>query len=315
MAGAKGERLVTALYTTFALLAFASNSVLCRMALGTARADPSSFTAIRLLAGAITLWLVSRAARPRPAPLRQAGALRLQDRQHLVPASDAPRFLAWLSPLMLFTYAAAFSFAYVTLSTGTGALILFGSVQATMLLVAVAAGERPHALQWAGLAVALAGLVYLVLPGLSAPTPLGSALMAAAGIAWGVYTLRGRGTQDALTSTKSNFVRAVPFAALLALATLGSLRTAGAGALLAVLSGALASGLGYVGWYAALRGLTATRAASVQLMVPLLAAGGGVALLDEPVTLRLTSAALMILGGVGLAVFGRQHRARGTARG
>ena len=179
-----------------------------------------------------------------------------------------------------------------------------------MILAALGSGERPHPLQWAGLAVALGGLVYLVLPGLSAPAPLGSALMGVAGISWGVYSLRGRGTSDPLASTTVNFLRSVPFVAILLLATWSSLHSAGSGALLALLSGALASGLGYVVWYAALRGLTTTRAATVQLTVPVLAAGGGVALLGEPVTLRLGLATLLILGGVGLAVFGRQQGAR-----
>lgn len=281
-----------------ALLAFATNSVLCRLALGTSRADPASFTAIRLLSGAVTLWLVSRSVRPRP-PALPAPAGR---------ASAASHRLAWISPLMLFTYAAAFSFAYTTLSTGTGALILFGSVQATVLLGAVSSGERPQVVQWAGLGAALAGLVYLVLPGLDAPVPRGAALMATAGVAWGVYTLRGRSVPDPLTSTAANFARSLPFVALLVLAAFGSLRAVGAGVVLAVLSGALASGLGYVVWYAALRGLTATRAASVQLTVPVLAAAGGVVLLHEPVTLRLVAAAALILGGVGLAVGGRRRR-------
>jgi drug/metabolite transporter (DMT)-like permease len=215
---------------------------------------------------------------------------------------------------MLFLYAVTFSFAYISLSAGTGALILFGAVQITMILSGLIAGERPRLLEWLGLLAALGGLVYLVLPGLSAPSPLGSALMALAGIAWGVYSLRGRGIDDPVANTTGNFVRAAPLALIVSLIALSNYSLSPKGALLAVLSGALASGLGYVIWYAALRDLTATRAATVQLAVPVIAAIGGIFFLAEAVTLRLTFASIAILGGVGLAISRRTKETESNAK-
>lgn len=208
------------------------------------------------------------------------------------------------SALALFAYAAAFSYAYVALPAGTGALLLFGAVQATMLGADLRAGERLRPARVAGLALALAGLVVLVLPGLGAPAPLAAGLMLAAGVAWGVYSLRGRGSPDPLGQTAGNFARALPFAALLAAAAwaLGTFHLDVAGAGLATASGALASGVGYALWYGALRRLSATEAGIVQLSVPVLAALGGVVLLAEPVTLRLVVASVIVLGGVGLAL-------------
>ncbi len=207
---------------------------------------------------------------------------------------------------MLFLYAIAFSFAYLSLSAGTGALILFGSVQVTMLLVALHSGERPQLLEWLGLLFALGGLVYLVLPGLEAPSPVGSVLMMIAGIAWGVYSLRGRGVGSPLANTTGNFIRAVPLIIVVRLVLMNDVHMTQSGILLAVLSGAIASGVGYVIWYTALAGLSATRAAIVQLSVPVLAAWGGVALLAEDVSLRLVLAGALILGGIALAIAGRR---------
>ena len=277
--------------TAFALVSFASNSVLCRMALGASEADPAAFTGVRLLSGALALWLLA--------------STRRQNRR-----TGSP----WISAFLLFAYAAAFSFAYLGLSVGTGALVLFGSVQATMLLAALRSGERPHPLQWAGLVLALAGLVVLVFPGLRAPAPGASALMAIAGISWGIYSLRGRGSSAPLADTARNFLLTLPYVALLVLLGLRSLHASPRGLALAVLSGAIASGVGYVAWYAALAGLTATRAATLQLTVPVLAACGGVVLLGESVGLRLLLAGAMILGGVGLAVGSGQARESGTRR-
>jgi len=203
---------------------------------------------------------------------------------------------------MLFLYAVPFSLAYVSLGAGTGALILFGAVQATMLGAALTSGERPRVQHWAGLMLALGGLVYLVLPGLTAPSPVGSALMTAAGVSWGIYSVRGRRATDPLAETAGNFARAVPLALGVSIVAAAYASWSLEGAALAVLSGALASGLGYVAWYAALAGLTATRAASVQLAVPVIAAVGGVVLLAEPVAVRLVASAILILGGVGLAL-------------
>lgn len=292
MATAAGPGARILLLTALAMTAFAANSILCRLALAGGAIDAAGFSAVRLLSGAVALALIQIA---RQRSLRIGGS--------------------WTSAAMLFLYAVPFSFAYLRLSAGTGALILFGAVQATMLSAALVAGERPPPRQWTGLALSLAGLVYLVLPGLTAP-PLGaSLLMGLAGVGWGYYSLRGRRTGDPLVETASNFVRSLPLAGLLVLAAAAHLHATPDGLLLAVLSGALASGAGYAVWYAALGGLTATRAAIVQLSVPLLAAAGGVLWLSETVTLRLALAAVAILGGVALAVTGRRTaRAPAAAR-
>jgi drug/metabolite transporter (DMT)-like permease len=279
--------LRTLALTVFTMVAFASNSILCRLALGAGSIDPASFTTLRIASGAVTLVLIASLSRRRARP---GGG--------------------WASAFFLFLYAIAFSLAYISLSAGTGALILFGCVQATMLGAALRSGERPGALQWTGLVIALGGLAFLTAPGLTAPAPAGSALMATAGVAWGVYTLRGRSGQDPLAATARNFSRAVPFALAVSLVLLGKRDISARGAVLAVASGALASGIGYVVWYAALRGLTATRAATVQLSVPVLAALGGVMFLSEVLTARLAVSAVLILGGVALALAGRMRRSR-----
>ena len=267
------------------MIAFASNSILNRLALGRQSIDAVGYTTIRLMSGALVLLLIAS----------------------LQTNSTVPKVRGnWISAAMLFIYATAFSFAYLSLSAGTGALILFGSVQMTMILAALRSGERPHRLEWLGVLLALSGLVYLVLPGLRAPSPLGSALMVTAGIAWGVYSLRGRGSGSPLGDTAGNFLRAVPLIILVRLVTLNNVHRSPAGILLAVLSGAVASGLGYVIWYAALTGLTATRAAIVQLSVPVLAAWGGVVFLAEEISLRLILAGAFILGGIALAIAGRR---------
>lgn len=211
----------------------------------------------------------------------------------------------WTSAAMLFLYAISFSLAYLSLSVGTGALLLFGSVQMTMIVASLRSGDWPHPVEWAGIALAFWGLVYLVLPGLEAPSILGSALMVVAGVAWGVYSLRGRGSGSPLGDTTGNFIRAVPLILLILLPSRNGVQLSRTGILLALLSGALASGLGYVIWYAALAGLTATRAAIVQLTVPILAAWGGVVVLAEEISLRLILAGVLILGGITLAIAGR----------
>jgi drug/metabolite transporter (DMT)-like permease len=274
--------------TGVTMIAFASNSILCRLALAADAIDPIGFTTVRLAAGAIALLAIARLG----------GRRRTADRRG-----------SWASGLALFVYALGFSLAYVRLDAGVGALVLFGFVQLTMIVRGFLGGERPDALQWAGLATATVGLVVLVFPGLTAPAPPGAALMAAAGIAWGVYSLRGRGALDPVVSTTDNFVRAVPMALAVAAVALGRLHATPRGILLAVASGAIASGVGYVLWYVALRGLTATRAASVQLTVPVIAAVGGVLFLSETVTARLAAAAVLVLGGVGATLVGRIRRA------
>lgn len=272
------------------MVAFAANSLLCRLALAQPRIDPASFGSIRLVSGALVLALI------------------VQMRAD----SDAPPRSDWLAATMLFAYVALFSFAYLSLSAGTGALILFGAVQLTMLGAGLRAGERFAPAAWAGLAAAIAGLVYLVSPGVSAPAPLGATSMALAGAAWGVYSLRGRGVADPLAATASNFARAVPLALALSVLTAGAVHADAPGVALAVASGALSSGIGYVIWYAALRGLTAMRAATVQLSVPPIAAIGGALMLAEPLTPRLMLASAAILGGIAVVL---ATRARAVARG
>ena len=278
-------RVRTALLTVIALMAFAGNSLLCRLALTRTRIDAASFTTIRIASGALVLLLLVQL---RPGRKHAGGS--------------------WPSALALILYAAGFSFAYVRLTAGTGALLLFGAVQATMITVGVLRGERLSALQSGGLLLAYAGLIDLVLPGISAPPLVSAVLMLAAGAAWGVYSLRGKGAGDPTAVTAGNFVRAVPLAILVSVLA-GSYRSVdSAGAGYAVASGALASGLGYAVWYTALHDLRATTAATVQLSVPVIAAAGGVLLLREPLTSRLLIAAACILGGVALVVRTRARR-------
>lgn len=282
----------TILLTAVAMVAFAANSLLCRMALGAGLIDWASFTTIRVVSGAITLSLI----------------LYLRRRPRAGTNAD------WRAAVMLFTYMVFFSSAYLSLSAGTGALILFGAVQLTMFTWALWRGERFEPLSWAGLALAIGGLVYLVSPGLAAPDPLGAGLMAIAGIAWGVYSLLGRNAGDPLEATTRAFVYCVPPVLILVAAHYfaSNAWAALSGVALAIASGAIASGCGYVIWYAALRGLTATHAAVVQLSVPVIAAFGGVLFLAEDVTLRLILAAVGTLGGVTLVLM--QRAAKPTAR-
>lgn len=271
--------------TGAALFGFAANSILCRTALGDRAIDAASFTAIRIGAGAAVLAVIVAL---KGARFRGAGS--------------------WPSGAALFAYAAAFSFAYLRLTTATGALILFATVQMTMLGWAVLRGDRPAALEWLGIAIAASGLILLVLPGLAAPDPLGALLMASAGIAWGAYSLRGRGATRPLAATADNFMRAVPFAALLLIAIpIAGGKVSLEGAVLAIASGAIASGLGYSLWYAALPHLAASHAAIVQLAVPVIAAAGGAVVLGESVTYRLAGATAAILGGIALALLTKRR--------
>jgi drug/metabolite transporter (DMT)-like permease len=276
--------------TLLAMIAFASNSLLCRVALKQTNIDAASFTFVRIFSGAAALWLIIKTRNLKN-----------------VAADDGQSGGNWWSALALFAYAAAFSFAYNTLSAGTGALLLFGAVQATMILWGLRKGEKLQALQVVGLALALIGLVALVLPGLSAPPLIGAVLMLSAGIAWGVYSVRGRQSEDPVAITAGNFLRAVPFAAAVSIALLPWARLDRTGIGYAVLSGAIASGLGYVIWYTALSGLNAASAASVQLSVPVLAAAGGIVLLGEPLTLRYVLASIAVLGGIALVVLEKRR--------
>ncbi|GGX67725.1 DMT family transporter [Saccharospirillum salsuginis] len=278
-------------YTVLALIAFAANSVLCRLALGDLSIDAASFTATRLIAGGLMLLVL----------------MSLKER----------RFNArtWLKSgsikgaLYLFVYAATFSFAYVQLDTATGALILFGTVQLTMVLLSLFRGERMGTLEWIGFGVALAGFVYLILPGLTTPSVTGFVLMMASGIAWGLYTLNGRGSRTPMLDTTGNFVRTAPLVLLLFLPFIDDILITPTGFWLAISSGALASALGYILWYSALPHLTGIQASVYQLSVPLIAALGGVVLVGESLTARLGVATLMLLGGIGLLLWGKRRQA------
>jgi drug/metabolite transporter (DMT)-like permease len=272
--------------TCLAMLAFAGNSLLCRLALKSTGIDAASFTSIRIVAGALALWAIVRIRDGKTAP---AGT--------------------WASAFWLFAYAAGFSFAYTTLPASTGALLLFGAVQATMIGYGLWKGERLGAVQVAGVLLAFGGLAGLLLPGLAAPPALGAALMLFAGVAWGVYSLRGRAAGDPTRVTAGNFLRAVPFALLVSLAVGMPASVDPAGVACAVASGALASGVGYAIWYTALGGLKATVAATVQLSVPVIAALGGVAFLGEALTMRLIVSSAAILGGVALVIVMRGRAA------
>jgi drug/metabolite transporter (DMT)-like permease len=264
------------------MVAFAGNSVLTRLALGRGAIDAATFSTLRIAGGAGMLLATTA--------IVDSGSVRMTG--------------SWMSAAVLFLYAIPFSFAYNSLTAGTGALILFGFVQATMMIAAVGAGERPHWSQWIGLALAVCGLIYLVLPGLKAPSPSGSALMAVAGVMWGVYSLRGRGAVSPLQLNMSNFLRTLPLVAVVNLLVASQIHMTTSGVLLALGSGAITSGLGYVLWYTALRNLTATHAAIVQLMVPVLAGAGGVLLLGETISLRLIVSGTIVLGGIALALTG-----------
>lgn len=272
------------------MLAFAGNSLLCRAALRHGGIDAASFTSIRIASGAFVLYLL--------ASLRDARGGVASGRGN------------WLSAFALFAYAAGFSFAYLSLSAATGALLLFGAVQATMIGHGLWRGEHLRAAQKAGLVIAFAGLVGLLLPGLSAP-PLGAAcLMLAAGAAWGIYSVRGRSAGDPLRVTAGNFLRAIPMSAALSLCLLGSASADSAGVLAALASGALASGLGYAIWYTVLPSLQSTSAAVVQLGAPVLAALGGIVWLGEPLTFRFLLPAIAVLGGIALVTVVRRTEGR-----
>jgi drug/metabolite transporter (DMT)-like permease len=275
----------TAALTAAALVAFASNSILCRLALHRELADPVSFASLRLCSGAVALGLLM-----------------------LFTLRGERMGGSFLAAAALFAYAAPFTYAYTRLTAGTGALLLFGSVQATMLGRDLVRGARPSTSELVGLAMAVGGLIGLVAPGLSSPDPLGALLSIVAGIAWGVYSLLGRGVTRPLAATTGNFVRSLVFVPVLWLVARPDVRLGAPGAALAVASGALASGVGYAVWYAALRGLSATQAAILQLLVPVLAAVAGVVILGEDVSVRLVLSAVVILAGVALAIAGPRRR-------
>lgn len=274
------------LFTAFALVAFAANSVLNRLALGGNTIDAGSYIGIRLVSGAITLWLINGVSK----------------KNFNLSLKSNP-----LSAFYLFLYGVAFSYAYRSLTSGTGAFILFGTVQTTMLTVLLLRGERPRISEWAGLIMAICGLTYLVFPGLSSPDFFGALLMLTAGVAWGFYTLRGKGVKDPLETTALNFMLAVPMVLFVNLFTFSQSHFSTEGVTYAILSGAIASGVGYVIWYAALKGLTTTQAALLQLSVPIIAAMGGIVFLAETITTRLIIAGVLIICGVALALVGKRY--------
>ncbi|MDD5056842.1 MAG: DMT family transporter [Sideroxydans sp.] len=265
--------------TVITMMAFAGNTLFCRMALKLTAIDAASFTTIRLISGAATLWLIANLFRG-----HKSGKG------------------SWRSAAALFAYAILYSYAYVTLPAAMGALLLFGAVQATMIGYGISKGERLHGWQIVGLVLALAGLTGLLLPGLTAPPLIGTVLMLASGVAWGIYSLRGKGAGDATRITAGNFLRAVPMAAAVSLVTLDGATLDSAGIAYAVASGALASGIGYAIWYSVLPALKAASASTVQLSVPVITALGGVLFLGEAVTLRLVLASGAILGGIALVI-------------
>lgn len=274
----------TFILSAITLIAFAANSVLCRLALGSGAIDAASFTILRLLSGAVTLAIVVTFAH-RKRPVTSRGS--------------------WRGAGSLFLYAATFSYAYITLETGTGALILFGAVQTTMIVGSLLSGTRLRVPEWVGAFVAFSGFLYLVLPNVTTPSIAGFMFMSAAGIAWGIYTLIGRTSAAPLGDTAFNFIRSLPFVLVLIPFAVGSFSITTKGALLAVLSGGLASGIGYALWYTALRGLSRVQAAVAQLFVPIIAAGGGILFAAEELSLRFIIASVLVLGGIFIAVFRR----------
>lgn len=272
--------------TIFALLAFSGNSVLCRLALGGNTIDAASFTIIRLLSG-IVILMVAAAITRKTSETRSKGS--------------------WLAASMLFIYAVAFSYGYISLDTGTGALILFGAVQISMIIVSVISGNRLHYCEWLGLFIAFSGFVYLITPGLTTPSLMGFILMTVSGMAWGFYTLVGRSSKQPLSDTAYNFLRTSPFILVLFIFTFQDSSITQEGILLAVISGAIASGVGYAVWYIAIGGLSVTQAAVVQLFVPIIAAIGGVIFTNELITLRLVESSALVLGGILTVILGRNY--------
>lgn len=271
----------TLIFTVLALIAFAANSVLCRLALSKKAIDPASFTGIRLMSGALVLMLL----------------VFMFNRKKSSEAKGS-----WWSGAILFMYAVTFSFAYISLDAGTGALILFAAVQITMITYALLSGKKMSTLEWMGVLLAFMGFVYLVLPGVTAPSLSGFLLMTLSGVGWGSYTIRGKGSVNPLKATAYNFMRTLPMVAILMLFSLKNIQASHEGIGLAILSGAITSGIGYTIWYLALRGLNAIQASVVQLLVPVIAALGGVIFLAEMIHLRLVISALLILGGIGLVI-------------
>lgn len=282
--------LETSLLTGLALIAFAANSVLCRLALGNEAIDASSFTGIRLLSGAITLFVILNIKECMKGSNKGASSKG-----------------SWSASFTLFLYAITFSYAYLSVDTGTGALILFGSVQITMIMLSLISGTRLHLIEWSGVIIAFTGFIYLILPNITTPSINGFILMTVSGISWGIYTLKGRSSKNPLMDTTYNFLRTIPFVALLAVFTMENMSYSSEGIILALISGALTSGVGYTIWYIALGGLSSTQAAVIQLSVPVIAAIGGVIFVSETITIRLIISATIVLSGILMVVLGKYY--------
>lgn len=297
--------LKTALITILALIAFAANSVLARLALENGNIDPASFTTLRLLFGSIMLFILIITIRPKlpTNPIRKTQNMSLYQMAML---DDAKVNGSWLAGLYLFAYAACFSYAYVILDTATGALILFSAVQITMIAISLYAGNKLQMREWLGISLAFAGFVYLIFPNIGTPSILGFALMTLSGIAWGAYSINGRKSAEPLTDTAFNFLRALPMGGFLFIINMSNANISADGVFYAALSGAITSGIGYAIWYAALKKLALTTAAVVQLSVPVIAAIGGVLFVAEGISTRLIIATLVILGGILLVIFSRK---------
>jgi len=281
------------LATLFALFAFAANSILCRMALGSGLIDPAGFTIVRLLSGSIALYFILR--------VHQGIASSATDESSIQQSKGS-----WFASFCLFTYAIAFSYAYVYLDTGTGALLLFGSVQIFMITYSLITGARLLKIEWFGLITAFIGFVYLVYPELNTPSVSALILMIAAGLSWAGYTVMGKQSKAPLIDTCYNFFRTIPLVCVLTMMTLYTAEYTAEGIWLAVASGAVMSGVGYAIWYVALNGLTATQAGVLQLSVPVIAAFGGVIFMNETLTWRLGTSMFVIVGGIALVLLGNK---------
>lgn len=277
------------LFTTLALLAFAGNSILCRLALGENSIDAASFTSIRLLSGILVLFIILKIVQPNNTITSKG---------------------SWNASFMLFFYAIAFSYAYLSLDTGTGALILFASVQITIIIVGIYLGNKLHLLEWIGVMVSFSGFVYLVFPDLTSPSLIGFILMLLAGVAWGLYTLAGKKSKNPLSDTAYNFMRTLPLVIILIAVTIQNVTLSTEGIIIAIVSGGLTSGIGYTLWYLALGGLSSIQAAVVQLLVPVIAALGGVLFADEYLSVRLVISSTIILGGILMVILGKSYYAQ-----
>lgn len=299
------SKLLPPLLTITALCAFAANSVLCRLALGENTIDPASFTVVRLISGALALGIIVMLRSNASANSTMETASKQPFNQPQKPTGTQTGLArTWLAPIMLFTYAISFSFAYVSLDTATGALILFATVQFSMLGINLLNGTKLRAIEWLGAMVSLSGFALLMLPGATQPSLFGFILMVISGIAWAIYTLEGKRSFQPVRNTAVNFWRSVPFAVALLIAALLYLpiTLSTQGIILAVASGVVASALGYTIWYSALRHLTVTLAALSQLTVPLIAAIGGLLWVGETLTSNLILSGSLILGGIFLVI-------------